>query len=65
MTTEELCEELLRHLETSGEEMFEKNFLRPDGEIAATIFCIVGPNSTELTALVREWAHNSGFKRTT
>lgn len=63
MTSEELCEGLVRHLETMGEEMFEKNFIGSNGEIQCSVFCIVGPNAAEMTALVREWAHDNGFKR--
>lgn len=57
-----LCEGLVRHLETTGEELFEKNYVK-DGRILCTVFCIIGPNAEEMTALVREWAHTSGFNR--
>ena len=62
MTTEVLCEGLIRHLETSGHELFEKNFVR-DGEILCSVFAIVGPNAEELTGMVREWAHSKGLKQ--
>jgi len=63
LTSEELCEGLVRHVETSGHEIFEKNFVK-DGKIICTVLCIVGENAEEMTALVREWATNNGFKRT-
>jgi hypothetical protein len=62
VTTEEVCEALTRHLEESGEELFEKNFIK-NGEILVSIFAIIGPNAPEMTALFREWAMGSGFKR--
>ena len=62
MTTEELCEGLVRHLETTGEELFEKNYYKDD-RILCSVFVIVGDNAEELTGLVREWAQKRGFKR--
>lgn len=62
VTTEEVCEALTRHMEEAGEEVFEKNFIK-DGEIVVSVFCIVGSNAAEMTALVREWLQHSGFKR--
>lgn len=63
ITTEQACESLARNLETVGEEMFEKNFVRND-EILCSVFCIIGPNAQELTALIREWATSKRMKRT-
>lgn len=62
MTSEELCEALVRHLEIEGEEVFEKNFVK-NGKITCSVFCIIGENAEEMTALVREWLASSGFKR--
>ncbi len=63
MTTLDICEALARHLEHTGEEMFEKNFIKADGKIHCSVFAVIGPNAEEFTALVREWATKSGFKR--
>ena len=65
VTPVELCEALVRYVEEVGEEMFEKNYVNKDGDIVCSVWCIVGPNAAELTAMVREWANNSGFHRTT
>ena len=58
-----LCQGLLDHLDATGEEMFEKNLILPDGSIAASVFVIIGDNAEELTGLVREWASKNGMKR--
>lgn len=62
MTSDELCEGLVRHLETTGEEMLEKNFTK-DGRVLCSVFVIIGDNAEEMTALIREWAHKAGFHR--
>jgi len=62
VTTDELCEGLIRHLETIGEETLEKNFTR-DGEILCSVFAIVGPNAEEMTGLFREWMASKGYQR--
>lgn len=62
-TTDAACETLARALETNGQQMLEKNYIDPDGEIKAAVFCVVGSNAAEFTALVREWANNVGMKR--
>lgn len=62
MTSEQICEAIVRHVEATGEEVFEKNFVQDD-KITCSVFCIIGPNAEEMTALVREWLNSSGFKR--
>lgn len=62
-TTEGACEFLARHLESTGEEMLEKNFIK-EGEILVSVFCVIGPSAGEMTALIREWASAKGMKRT-
>ncbi len=62
MSTEQLCEGLIRHLEIQGEEVFEKNFIKDD-KITCSVFAIVGDNAEEMTGLFREWMASKGFKR--
>lgn len=57
------CEALVRHLEVCGEELLEKNFIQND-QITCSIFVILGPNTEELTGLVREWCLSKGLLRT-
>ena len=60
--TEHLCEALVRHLEISGSEMFEKNFEK-DGKTLCTVMCIIGPNADEITRRMRDMLSELGFKR--
>jgi hypothetical protein len=64
LTTTELCEGLIRHLETAGGETLEKNYILKNGSIHASVFVIVGENAEEMTGLVREWFASKGLKRT-
>ncbi len=59
--SDEICEALLRHTETSGSEVFEKHFMM-NGRVAGSIWCIVGPNSEDFSAAVRRWLDENGFK---
>lgn len=55
-----VCEALARHTEMTGSEILEKFFV-VDGEIRATVFCMVGPNSGKFLEMVREWLRSEGF----
>lgn len=60
-TPEEICEALVRHVEVSGSEVFEKNFVK-DGRILCTVFCIIGDNAQPFTKSVRDWLDSNGFR---
>lgn len=62
LTTEKACEFLIRDLETSGAESFEKNFVK-NGSIACSVFAFIGNNAEEITAMIREHLHHYGFHR--
>lgn len=44
MTSSQICEELVRHLEITGSEVFQKNFIK-DGKVVCTVWCMIGPNA--------------------
>lgn len=59
---EALCEAVVRQTEIAGSECFEKNFIK-NGEILASVFCFVGPQAAEMTALIRQQLDHFGFRR--
>ena len=59
-TTEEICEALVRFVEVSGSEVFEKNFEK-DGRAICTVWCVVGPNAQSFRDMVRQWLSKNGF----
>jgi len=61
-TTEEACEFLVRETEMAGSEVFEKNFIK-DGSILCSVFVFVGPDASEITALIREHLNKHLFQR--
>ena len=60
-TSEEICEALVRHVEVTGSEVFEKNFVKQD-RIVCSVWCIVGPNAEGFACMVRRWLRENGFK---
>lgn len=60
-SSEEICEDLVRHVETTGSEVFEKNFVK-DGRIICTVWCMVGLNAQPFNEVVKEWLYANGFK---
>lgn len=61
VTTEEIAESIVRHMETAGIEMLEKNFIS-NNKIVCSVFCIVGPDAEEMTAIIRKWIIGKGYK---
>ncbi len=59
-SSEEICEALVRHVEMTGSEVFEKNFEKR-GEVVCSVWCIVGPNAQKFRDMVREWLASEGF----
>lgn len=57
----EICEALVRHVETTGSEVFEKNY-EQDGRIICTVWCMVGPNAHAFNAAINAWLDENGFK---
>jgi hypothetical protein len=60
-TSDEICEALVRHVEVTGSEVLEKNFVK-DGKILATVWCMVGPNAQSFNEAVKAWLAAEGFK---
>ncbi len=60
-TTEEICEALVRHVETTGSEVFNKNFEK-NGEAICSVWCIIGDNAEEFRAMIVKWLEKKGFK---
>lgn len=60
MTSKEICEALVRHVETSGSEVFEKNFVE-DGRIICSVWCIIGENAEDFNTANRKWLDDNGF----
>jgi hypothetical protein len=60
-STEEICEALVRHVETTGSEVFEKNFIK-GGKIVCSVWCIVGSNAESFATMIRDWLEDEGFK---
>jgi hypothetical protein len=61
-TSEEICEALIRYIETTGADVFNKNFVRgKDGKILCTVWAVVGPEAAEFYRLVQEWVKTKEF----
>ena len=56
----DLCEALARHVEVSGSEIYS-NRQRLNGEVVATVWCVVGQHAAEFDAMVREWFRQDRF----
>jgi hypothetical protein len=62
-TSEEICEALVRHVEVSGSECFEKNFTDGRGRTLCTVWCVVGKeNAGPFAEMARDWLNTNGFK---
>lgn len=59
-TSEEICEALVRHVETTGSEVFEKNFVK-GGRVVCTVWCMVGDNAQSFAEQCRQWLKDNGF----
>ena len=59
-TSVEICEALVRHVETTGSEVFEKNFHK-GGKTICTIWCMVGPNAELFKEMIHDWLDKNGF----
>ncbi len=60
MSSEEICEALVRHVEVSGSEVFEKNFVQ-NGQVVCTVWCMVGQNAASFAQMARDWLASNGF----
>jgi hypothetical protein len=60
-TSNEICEALVRHVEVSGSEVFEKNFVRA-GKTICTVWCVIGDNAEPFAEMVQGWLADQGFK---
>lgn len=61
-TSEEICEALIRHVEITGSEVFEKNFVE-NGRITCTVWCMVGKNAQSFNEMILGWLAENGFRR--
>ena len=61
MTSEEICEALVRHVEVTGSECFEKCFVK-NGRTVCAVYCIVGKNAEPFKDSVQAWLNENGFK---
>lgn len=60
-TTEEICEALVRHLEITGSEVFEKFFVK-NSRVICAVWCIIGPNAEPMREVVQEWLKANEFE---
>jgi hypothetical protein len=60
MSSEQICEALVRHVELSGSEFFEKNFVKNE-RIICTVWCVIGDNAQQFSDDVKEWLEVNGF----
>jgi hypothetical protein len=60
--SDEICEALVRHLEISGSEVFEKSFVK-NGRVVCAVYCIVGENSEPFMNAVQKWFEEQGFNK--
>jgi hypothetical protein len=60
-TSEEICEALIRHVEMSSSEVFEKDFVK-DGKVICTVWCMIGDNTQEFRDSCIKWLTDNGFK---
>lgn len=61
-TSEDICEALVRYVETIGSEVFEKNFVE-QGRIRCTVWCMIGDNAQGFNEMVKEWLETKGFRQ--
>ncbi len=61
-SSEEICEALVRHVEVSGSECFEKNFVLKD-RVACTVWCVIGENAEGFRDMAIRWLSDQGFHR--
>lgn len=59
-TSEEICEALVRHVETTGSEVFNKDFVK-GGEVVCTVRCMIGENAAAFKEAVLEWLEQNEF----
>lgn len=59
-TSEEICEALVRHVETTGSEVFEKFFVK-GGRVICAVYCMVGENAEPFREAIQAWLKNNGF----
>jgi hypothetical protein len=57
----EICEALIRYVEMQGTDIFEKNLVR-NGEVQATVWCLLGENAEEFNIMARTWLKKKGYK---
>lgn len=60
-TSEEICEALVRHVETTGSEVFNKNFVK-NGKVICSVWCVIGNNARPFSESVLTWLGDQGFK---
>jgi hypothetical protein len=61
LDTTKICEALVRHVETSGSEVFEKSFIQ-GGKVVCTVWCVVGDGAGEFKKVSEEWLGTNGYK---
>jgi hypothetical protein len=59
---EEICNDLIRHVEIAGSEAFNKCFVRSN-KIECTVWCMIGPNAEAFNEIAEKWMEDNGFKR--
>ena len=60
-SSEDICEALVRHIESYGCEVFEKNFVEND-KVTCTVWCVIGDNAQDFQRMVHAWMNKKGFK---
>ena len=60
-TSVEICEALVRHVELSGSEVFEKTFVQ-NGRVRCVVWCMIGDNAEPFNEMVKAWLEKNGFK---
>jgi hypothetical protein len=58
----EICEDLVRHLETTGEDVFEKCFVQ-GGKTRCVVFCMIGEDAEEFLKGTQAWLADHGYNR--
>lgn len=59
-TSEQICELLVRHVESTGSEAFSKQFIK-DSKIQCSVWCVIGPNAQEFDDDCEQWMQRHGF----
>jgi hypothetical protein len=59
-TSEEICEALVRHVETTGSESFGKNFIQ-GRRIRCTVWCVLGDGAEEFCRMAERWLAENGY----